>query len=418
MTPRHDVVVVGAGHGGAQVCIALRAAGFAGSILLIGKETELPYERPPLSKDYLAGGKPFERMLIRPPAFWADQDIQTCLGETVTSVDPAAQSVATASGRHFSYRFLVWAAGADPRRLSCSGHDLAGVHTVRHKADADRLSGELDGIARVVVIGGGYIGLEAAAVMRKLGKQVLLLEAADRVLARVAGGDISAFYQQVHRAQGVQIRLGQSMDCLRGKDGRVVSVELGDGSSLPCDCVIVGIGVVPTIQPLVAAGADHANGVRVDAHCRTSLPDVLAIGDCAEHRNPFAAGAWMRLESVQNATDMAAVAAATIVGQDKPYAAVPRFWSDQYDLKLQTIGLSVGHDQAVLRGDPQSRAFTVAYLRAGRLLALDCVNNAKDFAQGRALVAQGARVDVAALADPSIALKHLLPTPAAPVQND
>lgn len=405
MKHQYDVVVVGAGHGGAQACIALRGAGHAGSILLIGKEPELPYERPPLSKDYLAGRKPFDRMLIRPPRFWDDQDIETLLGETVVTVDPDAKHVLTESGRAIAYGSLVWSTGADPRRLSCTGHDLVGVHTMRHKADADRLAGELDAIARVVVIGGGYIGLEAAAVMRRLGKHVTLLEAADRVLARVAGQDISSFYQDVHRQEGVDIRLGVSMNCLRGENGRVTAVELADGNLIPCDCVIVGIGVTPTVGPLIDAGADHANGVRVDAHCRTSLPGIFAIGDCAEHRNRFASDTWMRLESVQNATDMAATVAAAIVGQERPYASVPRFWSDQYDLKLQTIGLSIGHDHAVVRGSPQARSFTVAYLRAGRLIALDCVNNPKDFAQGRALVTAQSRMDVDALADPAHTLK-------------
>lgn len=406
MSQRYDVVVVGAGHGGAQACIALRAAGFEGSILLIGKEPDLPYERPPLSKDYLAGKKSFERMLIRPEKFWADQKIETCLGQTVQSVDAEQQLLTTDSGLSIEYGHLIWSTGADPKRLTCSGHDLAGVHTVRHKQDADRLAAELDSIQRVVVIGGGYIGLEAAAVMRKLGKHVTLLEAADRVLARVAGMEISEFYQDVHRQEGVDVRLGAAMSCIRGDHGHVTAVELSDGSLLECQCVIVGIGVTPSVVPLIEAGAAGENGVRVDSSCKTSLPKVFAIGDCAEHQNCFAADAWLRLESVQNATDMAATVAAAIVGQDRPYRSVPRFWSDQYDLKLQTIGLSIGHDQTVLRGAPETRSFTVAYLRNGRLIALDCVNNPKDFAQGRALVTEASGMDIASLEDTARPLKE------------
>jgi len=406
MSQRYDVVVVGAGHGGAQACIALRAAGFEGSILLIGKEPDLPYERPPLSKDYLAGKRPFERMLIRPEKFWTDQKIETCLSQAVQSVDAERQLLTTDGGLSIAYGHLIWSTGADPRRLTCSGHDLAGVHTVRHRQDADRLTGELDSIQRVVVIGGGYIGLEAAAVMRKLGKQVTLLEAADRVLARVAGREISEFYQHVHRQEGVDVRLGAAMSCIRGDNGQVAAVELSDGSLLECQCVIVGIGVTPSVAPLIEAGAAGENGVRVDSSCKTSLPKVFAIGDCAEHQNYFADDAWLRLESVQNATDMAATVAAAIVGQDRPYRSVPRFWSDQYDLKLQTIGLSIGHDHAVLRGSPETKSFTVAYLKSGRLIALDCVNNPKDFAQGRALVTQASEMDIAALEDTTYPLKE------------
>ncbi len=410
MSARHDVVVVGAGHGGAQACIALRAAGYAGSILLVGKEPELPYERPPLSKDYLAGKKPLQRMLIRPAGYWSEQNIDTALSTTVTHVDADARTITTDKRGVIAYRHLVWAAGADPRRLNCAGHDLKGVHTVRHKGDADALAGELESISRVVVIGGGYIGLEAAAIMTKLGKQVTLLEAGERVLARVAGAAISTFYQDAHRAAGVDLRLQSSIQGLEGIDRHVTAVKLGNGTSFPCECVIVGIGVTPTVKPLVDAGAEHANGVRVDENCRTSLPDVYAIGDCAEHRNAFADAAWIRLESVQNATDMAATVAAHICGCPKPYHAVPRFWSDQYDLKLQTVGLSLGHDQAITRGDPAIGSFTVAYLRSGKLIALDCVNNPKDFAQGRALVTEQIEVDPAQLADVSIPLKTLATT--------
>jgi 3-phenylpropionate/trans-cinnamate dioxygenase ferredoxin reductase subunit len=348
-------------------------------------------------------------MLIRPSAYWKDQRVEMLLGRSATSIDATAKRLKTDEGGEYSYSHLIWAAGADARRLSCAGHDLSGVHTVRHKGDADALAGELSTIKRVVVIGGGYIGLEAAAVMRKLGKQVVLLEAGDRVLGRVAGQDISSFYQESHRLAGVDLRLNSVMLCLEGNAGHVSAVTLEDGTSLPCECVIVGIGVSPTIAPLIEAGADSGNGVRVDEHCRTSLPDIFAIGDCAEHRNTFADDAWVRLESVQNATDMANTAASWICGEPKPYVAAPRFWSDQYDLKLQTIGLSLGHDQTVMRGDPSDRSFSVVYLKNGEVRALDCVNNAKDFAQGRSLVLNRSEVDTQQLSNPEIALKQLVP---------
>jgi 3-phenylpropionate/trans-cinnamate dioxygenase ferredoxin reductase subunit len=401
-----DVLIVGAGHAGAACAIALRHGKFDGSILVVGAEPELPYERPPLSKEYLAGEKPFERLLIRPESFWAEREVSFQLGATVTSVDPAAHTVTTETGGVIGYRHLVWATGGAPRRLGCEGHHLAGVHTVRTRADADRMMAELPDVSRVVVIGGGYIGLEAAAVLAKFGKAVVVLETLDRVLARVAGEPLSRFLEAEHRAHGVDVRLGDTVDCILGED-RVTGVRLADGQVLEAQMVIVGIGIVPAVEPLVAAGAEGGNGVAVDGHCRTSLPDVFAIGDCARHANRYADGAQVRLESVQNANDQAAVAAKAILGQAADYDATPWFWSNQYDIKLQTVGLSIGYDQTVVRGDVASRGFSVVYLKAGRVIALDCVNAVKDYVQGRKLVVDGARVDVARLADPTTPLKDL-----------
>jgi 3-phenylpropionate/trans-cinnamate dioxygenase ferredoxin reductase subunit len=401
-----DVLIVGAGHGGAQAAIALRQHKFGGSIGMIGDEPEAPYERPPLSKEYLAGDKPFERLLIRPLAFWSEREVTLLTGRTVVSVDAAAHRVATADGETIGYGKLIWAAGGAARRIACAGHHLTGVHTVRTRADVDRMAAELAGVERVVVIGGGYIGLEAAAVLSKLGKSVVLLEALDRVLARVAGEPLSRFFEGEHRAHGVDIRLGCEVDCIEG-DTQVTGVRLADGEVIACGTVIVGIGIVPAVEPLVGAGAEASNGVEVDAACRTSLPHVFAIGDCARHANRFADGARVRIESVQNANDQATVAAKAIVGLDAAYDAVPWFWSNQYDLRLQTVGLSTGHDTAVLRGDPTARAFSLVYLREGRVIALDCVNTVKDFAQGRKLVVDGARVSPSDLADTSRPLKDL-----------
>lgn len=403
-----DVVIVGAGHGGAQAAIALRQNGFAGTVLMIGREPELPYERPPLSKEYLAREKTFERITIRPEAFWAEKHITMLLGTEVTALDAAAHEATLGDGRKVRYGHLIWATGGDPRRLSCAGHDLAGVHAVRTRADVDQLMVELDaGAKRAVVIGGGYIGLEAAAVLTKLGCHVTLLEALPRVLARVAGEALSAFFEADHRAHGIDLRTSVQVDHIVGEGGKVSGVKLAEGTLLPADLVIVGIGIIPCVEPLRTAGAEGANGVMVDAECRTSLPDVYAIGDCAAHANAFADGAVIRLESVQNANDMGTTAAKSICGVGAPYHAVPWFWSNQYDLKLQTVGLSTGHDATVLRGDPATRSFSVIYLKAGKVIALDCVNMIKDYVQGRKLVEAGAVIAPEKLADAGTPLKEL-----------
>jgi len=403
-----DVIIVGAGHGGAQAAIALRQNGFEGRILVIGREPEIPYERPPLSKEYLARDKTFERICIRPAQFWEDKAVEMKLGAEVVSLAPAAHTVKLGDGSEIGYGKLIWATGGDPRRLSCMGANLKGVHAVRTKEDADRLMAELDaGAKRAVVIGGGYIGLEAAAVLTKFDVSVTLLEALPRVLARVAGEPLSEFYEAEHRAHGVDLRTGAAMDCIEGDGTKATGVKMQDGSIIPADIVIVGIGIVPCVGPLLAAGAAGANGVDVDEFCRTSLPDVYAIGDCAAHANDFADGAVIRLESVQNANDMATTAAKDICGVSVPYKATPWFWSNQYDLRLQTVGLSTGHDNAVLRGDPATRSFSVVYLKNGKVIALDCVNMVKDYVQGKKLVEARAQIAPEQLADASVPLKEM-----------
>jgi 3-phenylpropionate/trans-cinnamate dioxygenase ferredoxin reductase subunit len=405
---RHDVLIVGSGHGGAQCAIALRQAGFAGSVGLVTDEPDLPYERPPLSKDYLAGEREYERLLIRSPAFWAERDIEMLTGRRIVALDLEARTVVDADGVHLGYDRLVWAAGGRPRRLACAGGDLAGVHAIRSRADVDRLRSELGRAARIVVIGGGYIGLEAAAVLASSGREVTVVEALDRLLVRVAGAPLSHFYAAEHRARGVRLHLGATVAALIG-EGRVRAVRLADGTELPADMVIVGIGIEPVVEPLLAAGAQGGDGVEVDEYGRTSLAGVFAIGDCASHRNAFAGGRRIRLESVQNASDQATVVARFLAGSEQPYDMVPWFWSNQYDLKLQTVGLSIGHDEVVTRGDPARRSFSLVYLREGRVIALDCVNAVKDYVQGRALVLAGARIDPARLADAATPLKALLP---------
>ncbi len=402
-----DVVIVGGGHGGAQAALSLVQAGFAGRVAIIGEEAELPYDRPPLSKEYLAGEKPFERMLLRPAALWAERGIALLLGRRVTAVDSAGHVLTCADGSTIGYGTMIWATGGSPRRLSCEGHDLAGVHTVRNKADADRMIAEMPAVREAVVIGGGYIGLEAASALVKFGKKVTVVEALDRVLARVAGEPLSRFYEAEHRAHGVDVRLGASVAALTGENRHVTGVELADGEVLPAQMVIVGIGIIPEVAPLVDAGAAFGNGVRVDRFCKTSLPDIYAIGDCAEHQSVYVDGDWIRLESVQNANDQAKTVAQAIIGNPVAYDAVPWFWSNQYDLKLQTVGLSRGYDEIIVRGEIDKAGFSIVYLRHGTVIALDCVNMVRDYAQGRALVMGRVAPPREALADAAVSLKSL-----------
>ncbi len=404
-----DVVIVGGGHGGAQVAISLRTQKFEGSIAIVGDETDLPYDRPPLSKEYFAGEKEFERILLRPAKYWDERAVTMLLGKRVISVDPVAHSVATDAGETISYGKLVWATGGRPRMLPIPGGDLPGVQGVRTRADADAMKAASESADQIVVIGGGYIGLEAAAVLRKAGKKVVLLEALDRVLARVAGEELSRFYEKEHRDHGVDLRLGVNVEAIEG-ESHVTGVRLAGGEVIRADLVIVGIGIIPAVEPLVAAGAEGGNGVLVDRYCKTSLPDIYAIGDCAAHENDFAEGLVIRLESVQNANDQANVVAKGICGVEAPYHAIPWFWSNQYDLKLQTAGLSTGHDQAILRGDPASRSFSIVYLKAGKVVALDCVNATKDYVQGRMIVTAGLKATAEQLADTDTPLKALLPS--------
>ncbi len=395
-----DVLIVGAGQAGAQAAISLRQEGFRGSITLVGAEPDLPYERPPLSKEYLAGERAPERLLLRPPAFWAERGVDVL---TSTCISHVERGIATAEdGRLFHFGTLVWAAGGQARRLACPGAGLGGVHVIRTRGDVDRLRADLLTAATVVIVGGGYVGLEAAAVLVKAGKSVTVVEAQDRLLARVAGPEIGDFCRARHEAAGVTIHLSASVEALEG-EGRVAGVRLADGRRLPADVVIAGIGLVPETAPL------GLETIEVDGHCRTAIAHVYAIGDCAAHPNRFADGRLIRLESVQNAVDMAKAAARHIVHGDdaRPHDDCPWFWSNQYDLKLQTVGLSIGHDSRLVRGDPATGSWSLVYLRAGAVVALDCINAPRDYVQGRALVERGARVPADRLADASVPLKSL-----------
>jgi 3-phenylpropionate/trans-cinnamate dioxygenase ferredoxin reductase component len=404
----YDVLIVGSGHAGAQSAIALRQQHYAGRIAIAGDEPELPYERPPLSKDFLAGEKTLEKIQIRSPSFWPAHQIEILQGHRVNHVDPVAHKVAVEGKGDLSYGSLIWAAGGAPRHLSCPGFALPGIHYIRSLADVEQLRAELVTAQNIVIIGGGYIGLEAAAVLSTLKKSVTVVEALDRVLARVACEPISDFYQGEHRRHGVGLHLGVMATRIEERDGRAASVCLDTGAILPADLIIVGIGILPAVEPLIRAGASGDNGVEVDSYCRTSLPDVFAVGDCAAHLNSFAANRRIRLESVQNANDQATVAASTILGKDKPYTSVPWFWSNQYDLRLQTVGFSGGYDQVLVRGSAASRSFSTIYLKEGTVIALDCVNASRDYVQGRALVVARSKPDPSALVECSVDLKSLV----------
>ena len=375
---------------------------------MVSRDRNPPYERPPLSKEYLAGEKPFERIQIRPEQFWADKGIELRLGRNVNEVDPVAHELALSDDTRIAYRKLIWAGGGDARRLSCPGSDYAGIHYIRTRRDVDLLKEELAaGAKRAVIVGAGYIGLEAAAVLRKLGCEVTVVEMLDRVLARVAGPELSDYYAAYHRQQGVDLRLSTGVETIEGENGRVTGVLTDSGEKIACDVIIAGIGIVPSVGPLIAAGAAGSNGVDVDTYGRTTLDDIYAIGDCASHANPYAENKVIRLESVQNANDMASCAVKAIMGDKQDYDAVPWFWSNQYDLKLQTVGIATGYDATVLRGDPEAKKFSVIYLKEGQVIALDCVNSVKDYVQGRKLVVDRAEIDPGLLADSDIPLKEM-----------
>ncbi|WP_201840542.1 NAD(P)/FAD-dependent oxidoreductase [Microvirga zambiensis] len=400
----YDCIIVGAGHGGAQAAASLRQFGFAGSIALIGAEPEMPYDRPALSKDYLAGKKTFDRMYLRPTDFWSARNIVLRRGRRVEVVDPSSKTITLDDSTNVSYGSLIWAAGGAPRALTCDGHNLSGIFYIRNKADCDALIAALPKAKSAVVIGGGFIGLEAAAILRGFGTEVTVVEALNRLLSRVAGEPVSRFYEQEHRRHGVEIRLSAGVQSIAGKNGRVSGVRLNTGETIAADLLIVGIGIIPSVLPLLIAGAEGGNGVNVDEFCRTSLADIYCVGDCA----CMTRGSGIRIESVQNASDQAITAARAICGELKPYDAVPWFWSNQYDLKLQTIGLNAGYDATILRGDPATRSFSLVYMKSGTVIALDCINMPRDYVQGRKLVETGARIDPTSLADTSLSLKDLV----------
>ena len=400
-----DVVIIGAGQAGVQVALSLRQMGHAGGVTLIGDEPHPPYQRPPLSKAYLKGGMTADQLLLRPAEALAAQRIDLRTGLCITGIDRAVRQV-TGDGIALPYDALVIATGTRPRPLPLPGADLPGVLTLRGIGDADRLAAALEMADRVVIIGGGFIGLEVAATARLKGKAVTVVEAAPRVMARAVAPAVSSWFEAMHRGMGTTVLTGTGVAAVAGA-ARVEAVVLADGRRLPADLVLVGIGAVPNDDIARAAGLACPNGIATDTQGRTDDPAIWAAGDCALTPNPFAGGA-VRLESVQNAIDQAKCVAAAILGGDRPHDAVPWFWSDQGNAKLQTTGLPLNADAHVLRGDPAEGRFTVFHLKHGAIIAADSVNMPADHMAARRLVTARAAVDPATLADPATPLKSLL----------
>lgn len=400
------VVIAGAGHAAGQVVTSLRQHKFDGQIVLVGEEPYLPYQRPPLSKKFLAGEMPAERLYVKPASFYEDANVELHLDTQITAIDRDAKRLETDGGEPLAYDRLVLALGARVRRLHIEGTALNGVHYLRSIGDVEGIRASLEAGHRLVVIGAGYIGLEVAAVARQAGLEVTVIEMADRVMSRVVSPEISDFYQIEHTEQGVRFRLSTGVDALTGKK-RIKSVMTSEGEDIPADLVVIGIGIVPNTQLASEAGLPVDNGIVVDDHCCTDDPDIFAVGDCTVHPNAIY-GRQLRLESVHNALEQAKTAAANICGMDSAYSQVPWFWSDQYDLKLQIAGLSEGYDDVAIRGNPAERSFSCLYLRNGRLIACDAINAPRDFVQSKQLIADQALIAVEKLANPDVALKDML----------
>jgi 3-phenylpropionate/trans-cinnamate dioxygenase ferredoxin reductase component len=400
-----QIVIVGGGQAAIQAVDTLRRRGFAGQLTLVGEEPWLPYQRPPLSKKYLAGALERERLSLRPAQFFAEHQVQAHLGRRVTDIAPQRHHVRLDDGLVLPYDALLLATGSRPRRLAVPGADLAGVHYLRTIADADRIRAECSPGRRLLVIGGGYIGLEVAATARELGMDVTVLEMAERVMNRVACPEVSAFYEAEHARRGVQVRCRETLRALHGDGaGRVRAAVSEQGREYPADLVIVGVGVMPADELAKAAGLECENGIVTDGQCRTSDTSIYAAGDCASHLNRQY-GRHLRLESVDNAFEQGATVALNLLGTPTPHDKVPWFWSDQYDLKLIIVGVAQAYDRVVMRGDPATRSFSACYLRGGELIAIDTVNNAKDQMAARRLIAAHARPDPDKLADPAVALR-------------
>jgi 3-phenylpropionate/trans-cinnamate dioxygenase ferredoxin reductase subunit len=398
-----QVVVIGAGQAGASVVARLRGKGFDGKITMIGEEPAPPYQRPPLSKAYLLGDMAKERLYLRPETFYPENQIDLHLNETVVAIDPAEKKIIT-GGHTIDYDELVLTTGSVPRRLPAAiGGDLQSVYTVRTLADVDEMAPEFKEGASVLIVGGGYIGLEAAAVAAKLGLKVTLVEMSERILQRVASPQTSDYFRELHTSHGVDIREGVGLGCLTGP-GRVTKAELTDGSSIDVDFVIVGVGISPASDLAEAAGLEIENGIKTDSYGRTSDPHIWAAGDCASFPH---GGVQMRLESVGNAIDQAEIVADNIMGAEAAYVCKPWFWSDQYDTKLQIAGLSTGYDRVVTR-QGEGDAVSFWYYQGDTLLALDAMNDSRSYMVGKRLIEAGKSPDPAAVENPETNLKALL----------
>jgi 3-phenylpropionate/trans-cinnamate dioxygenase ferredoxin reductase component len=405
------VVIVGGGEGGAEVAACLRKAGYDGPVTIVGEEPQLPYQRPPLSKRFLSGELSEEKLHWTPPETYDASDIELILGARAESIERAEQRVVLADGRRLRYDRLVLATGGRPRRLTLANvehaYAAANVHELRTIEDARRLRDRLRSGAQLVVIGGGYIGLEVAATAVRMGAHVTVLEALPRVLARVTAPVVSAFYQEVHRSAGVDVRTNASVVGFSIASGEVDAVVCQDGTRIPADAVLVGIGIVPNVELAARAGLAVDDGILVGSDCRTSDPAILAIGDCTNHPCTYV-DRRVRLESEPSTLAQARCAASLLCRTVRPHTAIPWFWSDQYDLTLQTVGLGSGHDQLVLRGDPAERSFLAFYLRNGKLIAADAISRPREFSQLRKLLSTGAQLAADVLADASVPLAELV----------
>ncbi len=396
---------MGGGHAGAHAATTLRDRGFEGSILLVGDEPFLPYDRPSLSKAYMLGSITIERMLLRDAGYWAERRIDIALDTTATALDAAARRLSLSDGRVIDFGNAILATGGVVRRLTCPGADLPGIYTVRSLVDVDAIRAALRPGMRVVIVGAGYVGLEAAAVLAELGHRITVVEAQDRVLARVTGPTLSHYVAARHRAHGVDILLNTQVIAIEG-DGHVEAMLLQSGEKLPADMVIAGIGITPRMELAEGAGLACDGGIIVDECGRASGSAVFAIGDCARHPNAYAGGLW-RLESVQHALASAELVADAILSVPRSYDALPTFWSDQYDMRIQSAGLLTGPAEPVVRGDQASGSFSIFYLQNGAVIAMDAVNCPKDFMGGRALVQARARLSPEQLADMRVPVKQL-----------
>lgn len=392
------VVVVGAGHCAGQLVARLRQEGVEGAICVIGEEPHPPYQRPPLSKGYLSGAEARDRVLLRPADFYADKDIELRLATRAVSIDRTARTVSLSDGSTEDYDTLVLTTGTRPRELSVAGVDLSGVHYLRTLDEVDAIAADITDSCSVAVVGGGYIGLEVAASATKKGARVCVLETESRLLSRVVAPETAAFFAARHAAEGVEIRTGARAAAITGENGKVTGVELASGESVNADVVVIGIGVVPNQELAAEAGLEVDDGIVVDDRGLTSDPAIYAAGDCTRHPSALY-GRTLRLESVHNAMTQARVVAANIAGKDAHYDEAPWFWSDQYDVKLQIVGIADGHDETVLRGDSQTGPFTLFYLRGGKVVAADTVNDMKTHLACRKLVGALAQADPQALAD-------------------
>lgn len=404
MTER--VVIAGAGHAAGQLIASLKQQKFAGQIILVGDESYLPYQRPPLSKKFLAGDLPAERLYIKPESFYDDPQIEVHLGTRITSIDRDRQQLRVEPGENIAYDKLILALGSRVRKLEIDGAGLAGIHYLRTIKDVDAIRADAETGKKAVIVGAGYIGLEVAAVLRQQGLAVTVVETAERVMSRVVSPEISDFYQIQHTEHGVKLRLATGIAAFKGRK-HVEAIETPDGELIDADFVVVGIGILPNTELAMSAGLTVDNGIVVDDRCQTSDANIYAVGDCTNHPNSIY-DRNLRLESVQNALEQAKTAINNICGKESRYAEVPWFWSDQYDLKLQIAGLSTGYDDTVIRGNPADRSFACLYLKQGRLIATDSINSPKEFVQSKALIAAHSMIDRNRASDTDVPLKDLV----------